>query len=132
MPKPVKHPWPAGMIMVMPVIVGVAVIVEVTQATGGRLRIAHNAQDVRLVVLQHIDNNHPNATAKDPQNAMSWRRRASEAVDAGVGQRFASRTPPRRPEVAGHRRQAHQTSGLGARWGTVPLSQDQSGKPLFG
>jgi hypothetical protein len=33
-----------------------------------KLRIAHNAQDARKNGLQHINNNHPNATAKEPQS----------------------------------------------------------------
>jgi hypothetical protein len=29
--------------------------------------IAHDAQDARRISLQHLNNNHPNATAKDSQ-----------------------------------------------------------------
>ena len=48
--------------MNMPVPVGV------TRAAVTRLLIAHDAQDARGISLQHIDNNHPNATAKDSQS----------------------------------------------------------------
>jgi hypothetical protein len=47
--------------MIMPV------PVDVTRATGARLGIAHDAQDARTIRLQHIDNNHPDATANNPQ-----------------------------------------------------------------
>ena len=33
--------------------------------------IAHNAQDARRTGLQHINNNHPDATAKDSQRTIS-------------------------------------------------------------
>jgi hypothetical protein len=38
-----------------------------------------------MIRLQHIDNNHPNATAKDAQNAMSqhWRTSVARVGDAG-------------------------------------------------
>ena len=49
--------------MNMPVPVPVGVI----RAAVASLLIAHDAQDVRGIRLQHIDNNHPNATAKDSQ-----------------------------------------------------------------
>ena len=68
MPKPLDHSWPAGMNMAVGVIRAVA-----------SLPIAHNAQNARRTRLQHINNNHPDATAKDPQHIifsaalqMSW------------------------------------------------------------
>ena len=61
MPQPVNHSWPAGMIMPM----RLPVLVDVTGRA--RLRIAHDAQDARQTRLQHIDNNHPDATAKHSQ-----------------------------------------------------------------
>ena len=45
----------------------VPVPVAVIQAAVTSLRIAHDAQDARRIRLQHIDNNHSNVTAKDPQ-----------------------------------------------------------------
>jgi LuxR family maltose regulon positive regulatory protein len=62
MPKPSDHSWPAGMTMTMPVPVGV---IRAAMAT---LLIAHDAQDARRISLQHLSNNHPNATAKDSQS----------------------------------------------------------------
>jgi hypothetical protein len=47
--------------MNMPVPVGVI------RAAAARLLIAHDAQDARRICLQHINNNHRNATAKDSQ-----------------------------------------------------------------
>jgi hypothetical protein len=71
--------------------------------------------------LQHIDNNHPDATAKDPQNAMSQHCRTSEAADASVGQLACQPDSARRPVVVGtshgtdhnghNRRQAPQPPG---------------------
>ena len=61
MPKPVNHSRPARMIMPM----RVPVLVDMTSRA--RLWIAHDAQDARNTGLPHIDNNHPNATAKHPQ-----------------------------------------------------------------
>ena len=58
MPQPVDHSWPAGMVM--------HVHVAVAGTGWAKLRIAHSAQDARKNGLQHINNNHPNATAKDP------------------------------------------------------------------
>ena len=47
--------------MNMPMAVGV------TWAAVASPLIAHNAQDARRIRLQHINNNHPDATAKDSQ-----------------------------------------------------------------
>ena len=47
--------------MNMPVPVGVI------RAAAASLRIAHDAQDARRIRLQHINNNHSNAGAKDSQ-----------------------------------------------------------------
>ena len=58
-PEPVKHPGPAGMNMPVPV--------GVIRAAVANLLIGHDAQDARRIRLPHIDNNHPNATAKDSQ-----------------------------------------------------------------
>jgi hypothetical protein len=57
--KPVTYSWLAGVTMPVPV--------DGTLADGASLRSAHNAQDARRTGLQHINNNHPDATAKDPQ-----------------------------------------------------------------
>jgi hypothetical protein len=57
MPQAADHPWTAG--MVMPVHVAVTVRAQVP--------ITHNPQDARKTGLQHIENNHPNATAKHSQ-----------------------------------------------------------------
>jgi hypothetical protein len=43
----------------------------VTWAGGPTPRIAHAVQDAGSGRLQHIDNNHPNAIANDPQAAAS-------------------------------------------------------------
>ena len=59
MPEPSGHSWPAGM--------NVPVPVGVIQAAVASLLIAHNAQDARGIRLQHLNNNHPDATAKDSQ-----------------------------------------------------------------
>jgi len=67
-PKPAKHPRPAGMKMPVPV--------GVTRAAAPSLRIAHDAQDARRIRLQHINNNHSNVTAKDPQTPCPRRCRA--------------------------------------------------------
>ena len=59
MPKPAGHSWPSGTVMPVPV-----------AGTGrAQARIAHDVQDARKTRLQHIDNNHPNAIANDPQTA---------------------------------------------------------------
>jgi hypothetical protein len=50
--------------------------VDVTRAGRSQLRIAHDTQDARTLRLQHINNNHPDATAKDPQSTMSQHRPA--------------------------------------------------------
>src|SRR6266566_7641926 len=42
--------------------------VGVTGAAITRVRISHNAQNARAIGLQHIENNHPNATARDSQS----------------------------------------------------------------
>jgi hypothetical protein len=39
----------------------------VIRAAAASLLIGHDAQDVRRIRLQHIDNNHSNAGAKDSQ-----------------------------------------------------------------
>ena len=49
--------------MNMPVPVGV-----IRAAVAGLL-VAHDAQDARRIPLQHINNNHPNATARDSQTS---------------------------------------------------------------
>ena len=59
MPEPSYHSWPAGMNMPVPV--------DVIRAAVACLLIAHDAQDARRICLQHIYNNHRNATAKDSQ-----------------------------------------------------------------
>ena len=48
--------------MNMPVPVGVI------RAAVASLLIAHDAQDARRIRLQHLNNNHPNATAKHSLN----------------------------------------------------------------
>jgi len=42
-------------------------LVDVTRDGPARLRIPHGAQDARKTGLQHINNNHANATAKHSQ-----------------------------------------------------------------
>ena len=59
MPKPADHPRPAGMNMPVPV--------DVIRGAVPSLLITHHAQDARKIRLQHIDNNHPDATAKHTQ-----------------------------------------------------------------
>ena len=44
-----------------------AVPMGVIQAAVATLRIPHDAQDARRIRLQHINNNHPHATAKGSQ-----------------------------------------------------------------
>ena len=61
-PKPVNDARPMPMPMPMPMRVGVI------GAATTRVRISHNAQNARVVGLQHIENNHQNATAKDSQS----------------------------------------------------------------
>ena len=63
MPKPFDHSWPAGMNMPVPV--------GVIRAAVASLLIAHDAQDARTIRLQHIDNNHPDATANNSQPTIS-------------------------------------------------------------
>jgi hypothetical protein len=46
---------------------GMPARMDVTRAGRVRVRIAHNAQDAGKIRLQHLDNNHPDARAKDPQ-----------------------------------------------------------------
>jgi len=41
--------------------------VDVIRAAVARLLVAHDAQDARRICLQHTNNNHRNATAKDSQ-----------------------------------------------------------------
>jgi len=60
MPKPVNHPRPVGM-------AARPMRVPVDMTGRDRSRIAHNAQDAGKTGLPHIDNNHPDATAKHPQ-----------------------------------------------------------------
>ena len=64
MPETPDDSWPAGM--------GMLVRVGVTRAARAQLRIAHDAQDVRRTSLQHIDNNHPDATANHSQMIMRY------------------------------------------------------------
>ena len=64
MPKTPDGSWPAGMAML--------VRVDVTRAARAQLRIAHDAQHARQIRLQHIDNNHQNATANDSQMIMQY------------------------------------------------------------
>jgi hypothetical protein len=59
MPKPFDHSWPADVNMPVPV--------EMIWAAVPNLLIAHDAQNARRIGLQHINNNHPSATAKDSQ-----------------------------------------------------------------
>jgi hypothetical protein len=59
MPEPSYHSWPAG--------VNMPVRVSVILAAVPRLLIAHDAQDARRTRLQHINNNHLDATAKNWQ-----------------------------------------------------------------
>ncbi len=56
MPEPSDHSRPAGVNMPVPV--------SMIRAAVPRLLIAHDAQDARRTRLQHINNNHPDATAK--------------------------------------------------------------------
>ncbi len=71
MPKPVDQSWPAGMVVPVPMPVDV---------TGrARLRIAHDAQHARNTGLQHLDNNHPDATAKGSQTPYPRRAAHGEA-----------------------------------------------------
>ena len=60
MPNPFDHSWPVGMNMPVPV--------GVIRAAVASLLIAHDAQDARKIRLQHINNNHPSAVAKDSQS----------------------------------------------------------------
>ena len=55
MPKPVQRCWSVGMTMALRVAVA-------------SLAFAHDAQDARRIRLQHLDNNHQDATAKHSQN----------------------------------------------------------------
>jgi hypothetical protein len=58
-PELAGHTWSAR--------VTVPVCVDVTWAARAALRIAHGVQDAGTSRLQHIDNNHLNAIAKDPR-----------------------------------------------------------------
>ena len=86
MPEPFDHSWPAGMpmpvfmatAMAMPMVMRVAV-------TGSELRIAHEAQDARRTGLQHLNNNHPDAVAKDSQNSRPKRCHAPAVYSSGPG-----------------------------------------------
>jgi hypothetical protein len=42
---------------------------SMASVTPARLRISHGIQDARKIRLQHLDNSHPHAAAKDPQQA---------------------------------------------------------------
>jgi hypothetical protein len=44
----------------------------VIRAAVPSLWIAHDAQDARRIGLQHLDNNHSDATAKDSPAWMPW------------------------------------------------------------
>jgi len=70
MPKPVDRSSPAGVVKPVPV------------PGPAQMRIAHDAQDARKTGLQHVDNNHPNATAKHSQThplALPCTRETSES-----------------------------------------------------
>ena len=47
---------------------GMTTRVEVIQVGRMRVQVAHNAQDAAKIRLQHLHNNHPDATANDPQS----------------------------------------------------------------
>jgi len=68
MPEPVDHSWPAAMPMPMPMPMPMVMVMPVGVTWAG-LRIAHEAQDARRIRLQHVNNNHPGAVAKDSQNS---------------------------------------------------------------
>ena len=57
MPEPPGHFWAAGM----------NVPVGVVRAAVARLPIAHDAKHARITSLQHLNKNHPHATAKHSQ-----------------------------------------------------------------
>lgn len=70
-PEPSQPSWPvsvprAGLVTVLR-LVRMTGLVTVTSVTQAWLRISHDTQDARIIPLQHLDNNHPHATAKHPQ-----------------------------------------------------------------
>ena len=71
----VRLPGPVAVVMTMTVLVSAAGVmsltglVSVASVTPARLRISHGIQDARKTRLQHLDNSHPHAAAKDPQQA---------------------------------------------------------------
>jgi hypothetical protein len=54
----------------MPARVDVTSVLARVDVTRVGVRIAHNAQDAGKTRLQHLDNNHLDARAKDPQAEM--------------------------------------------------------------
>jgi len=64
-------------------LVNLAGLVSLPSVPPARLRISHGIQDARKIRLQHLDNSHPHAAAKDPQQARrglgtSWSRSISD------------------------------------------------------
>jgi len=84
MPEPFDHSWPAGMPTPMPMPMPM-VMVMVVSVTWAELRIAHEAQDARRTGLQHFNNNHPDAVAKDSQNSRPKRCHAPAVYSSGPG-----------------------------------------------
>ena len=68
-PEPSGAPWLAGVVMLTGVDMTVPAGMVVTWAGRAPARIAHAVQDAGPGRLQHIDNNHRNAIANDPQTA---------------------------------------------------------------
>jgi hypothetical protein len=64
------------------------------------LRMAHDAQDARRTGLQHIDNNHLNATAKHWQTPVQQIRRT--CIDNHTATSGQLRAPESRDEVLSH------------------------------
>ena len=79
----VRQPGPVAVVISMTGLVSMAGLVSVASVTPARLRISHGIQDARKIRLQHLDNSHPHAAAKDPQQARrglgtSWSRSISD------------------------------------------------------
>jgi hypothetical protein len=67
----VRRPGPVAVVMSVtgPVVMSLARLVSVASVTRARRGISHGIQDARKIRLQHLDNSHPHAAAKDPQQA---------------------------------------------------------------
>jgi len=59
--------------------------VDVTRVGRVRVPVAHNAQDAGKIRLQHLDNNHPDANAKDPHAVTAARRAPTSARSSSTG-----------------------------------------------